>query len=426
MSSCPLAVRPLTGDEQLNTFYRLATETFIGSDQVHTVAAAFREYDERGPDFDPSQRRGVVEDGRLLGAYIMHERRMSIGPSRLSTACIAAVVTQPNERGRGIGRMLMEDATTHAQNRGHALLLLDGIPNFYRRFGYTDVFDETEHAINVAMVPPMAPAGLQIRPATLDDASELHALYRRHRGPYAGNFAWTLAHTTHRLWFQIERARAPIVVEDAPGSLVGYFYADEGSNRAFEVAADTRPATLALLQYHAPAATAEGHLPPAIWWRIPSDSRTLYLLADNLEGPAAVPRGERTPAIRSLTRQQSNEGWLARPASLFTLLDGMLPVWRERWARSNKPYEGALELCIDEERFALTLSERTVEVHEGSVDSAPTIELSPEALTQLVFGYRPVWWIANEQDQRVPSETRPVLEALFPPGGFWIAGIDAF
>ena len=63
---------------------------------------------------------------------------MHVGTARLLTGCIGAVVTYPDHRHLGVATALMHDALAYAQSHHYALLLLDGIPKFYYRYGYDD------------------------------------------------------------------------------------------------------------------------------------------------------------------------------------------------------------------------------------------------------------------------------------------------
>src|SRR6266536_2191689 len=59
------------------------------------------------------------------------------------------------------------------------------------------------------------------------------------------------------------------------------------------------------------------------------NSRTFYLLADRLP-------------VRSATRHQPREGWLARPAHLPTLFQAMLPEWQAGWRRRSPDWSGTV------------------------------------------------------------------------------------
>ena len=324
--------RALRGDEEIDAQYRLAVETFMRPEVVEPVAAAFRRFDERSAGLEPEGIRGVVEDGTLLGGYFVWERMMCMGAVRLPTACIGGVVTRQDQRMRGVGRALMEDAIAYATRREQALLLLDGVPNFYSRFGYTDIFDQAALGIDRGSIADEPVTGHRVRPAVLDDAPALHDLYHRHFGPYMGSFHWTLAEKRMELDFDLERGEEPAVVEDDSGAVRGYLYTDGDTNNADEAAADTWPALLALLQHHAPAAAGPPDEEPALWWQIPPDSHTAYLLAEYL----VVPDDRKAAVLRHRSRVRRNADWQARPAHLPTLIRAVLPLWQQRWERSNR------------------------------------------------------------------------------------------
>src|SRR5207302_5940939 len=98
------------------------------------------------------QLRGAFRDGEQLGSYIIFERMLRMGAAQVSTGCISAVVTYPAHRRQGVATALMQDATDYALSHRLALLLLDGIPKFYYRFGYSDVFDQSTQDIDRAAI----------------------------------------------------------------------------------------------------------------------------------------------------------------------------------------------------------------------------------------------------------------------------------
>lgn len=198
-----IIVRPLATGEEIDTYCYLATETFStpGGD-VATEARHWRCGVEAAPEFAPRQWRGAFIGERFAGGYLIYERELRAGAARLRTVCIGGVVTHPDHRMRGVGAALMRDAIAFAEQYDHTLLLLDGIPNFYHRWGYADVFDLTEHVIDraaISAIPATAASGCTTRPATLEDAPALLALYERHYAHYTGSFVRTLEHQRLRL-----------------------------------------------------------------------------------------------------------------------------------------------------------------------------------------------------------------------------------
>jgi len=297
----------------------------------------------------------------------------------------------------------MRDGIALAAERRQALLVLRGIPDFYHHFGYVDVMEVTEHAIERAQVLMLPASGYVVRPARPEDAPALLELYVRHYGAYTGSYARTRAQQEHLLR---HRTSPPLLALDPAGNPCGYLLLHGGDrSSAVEAAADRWPAALALLQYQAGLATGASELR----WPLPPDSPTYLHLADHLP-------------VRSETRSRPNAGWLARLGHLGALFEGLVPLWRERWRRARLDWSGVLGLEIGtsgdgilseaSERCFLELTPDNLHRRDES-STAQIVRLSPAIFSQLVFGYRPARWAA------VPAHLLAPLEVLFPPGVSW-------
>jgi GNAT superfamily N-acetyltransferase len=328
-----LVVRRLDADAEIDAYFRLAAGTFGSAPEPESRGPEWRREHESAPWHRPEQLRGAFRASRLVGGYVIGERRLIVGGARLLTGCIAGVVVREEQRKLGVGRALMHDAIAFAEANRHALLLLDGIPGFYQKFGYADVFDPTWHALKRAEVQRLEPSPCVVRPSTDQDAAALLDLYRRHVGAFdrtVEEVHWRLVH-----WDR------PAVAVDTAARVRGYMSPPRGDakERVGEVVADDWPAALALLHHHAELSPAE-----ELAWSIPPRAPLLYWLIDRLD-------------VRSTTSYSLNGWWMARPAHLPTLLEAMTPLWRERW-----PGPGPL----------------------------PDLSaLSPKLLVQLLFGFRP-------------------------------------
>lgn len=93
------------------------------------------------PGYRPEQVRSAYRHGEHLGGYRIYERLLRMGSARLATGCVGGVYTRAHARHQGVATALMHDALTYAQAHQYPLLSLDGIPNFYHRYGYCDVYD---------------------------------------------------------------------------------------------------------------------------------------------------------------------------------------------------------------------------------------------------------------------------------------------
>jgi GNAT superfamily N-acetyltransferase len=295
-----VVVRALASDAEFDAYFRLAAGTFSSQPDPESQGPVWRERETSAPWFRPEQLRGAFRGDEMLGGYLIAERCLLLRGARLLTGCIGGVVVREQARKQGIGRFLMEDAIGFAEANRHALLLLDGIPNFYHRFGYADVFDPTGHAFKRQDVLALEPSPFAVRAATKRDAEPMLDLYRRH----VGAFDRTLEEQRWRLPDE-ETERPELVAVDGAGRVRGYMLSPGGEKRerGGEVAADDWPAALALLRHHAELSTAE-----ELRWLIPPTAPLLYWLIDRFD-------------VTSVTTRVHRGFWMARPGHRGTLVE---------------------------------------------------------------------------------------------------------
>ncbi len=405
-SSPDFVIRSLTTAAEIEAFYWLNAQVFRPNHDTALMATRRRRFITEAPDFHPEQLRGAFLGTTYLGGYRIPAFTVQMGPARLRIGGIGAVAAA-----------LMRDAITYATQRRHALLLLDGIANFYAQFGYVNVLDSLTHAMASQEVHAHAPSPCTVRPATLDDAPALLALHQRHYGSYFGFFdrtqEWQEHFLRHRFIFAEEPPVMVLTPDDEP---CGYLLPFQGRTPAYhvlEVAADDWPATLALLQYHARLVEQMPDPPKELLWPLPPNSSTLYLLADNV-------------AVRSETHRVLNVGWMARPAHVPTLLHALIPLWQERMQRHTLAWSGILALEVDNTTCYLEVRSGTLRMRESLSATVETVRLTSHVFLQLLFGYRPLMWADNQPAQWIPAPLLPLLAILFPQVPAWIAGSDSY
>src|SRR5438034_728859 len=141
-SSPDFVIRSLTTAPEIEAFYRLNAQVFRPYHDTVLIATRRRRFITEAPDFHPEQLRGAFLGTTYLGGYRIPAFTMHMGPARLRICGIGGVVTHPAYRHLGIAGALMRAAITYGTPCQHALLLLDGIPNFYSQFGYVNILDE--------------------------------------------------------------------------------------------------------------------------------------------------------------------------------------------------------------------------------------------------------------------------------------------
>ena len=427
MHTSSIVVRPLADAAEYELHFQFADQAFSPNPSPESVRF-WQGVTTSRPDFRPEQLRGAFRDGEQVGSYILYERVLRMGEARLATGCIGSVVTYPAYRQQGVATALMLDAIEYARTYGQPLLLLDGIPKFYHRFGYSDVFDSFVQDIDRAAILGQPQSMHSVRAATVDDAARVLALYERHFGPLTGSFVRTVEQQTHRLAYR--SADIPMWLATHPdGDIEGYLSLgrpDEHS-QAREMAADNWAATLALMQYH--ARLLEGADAPAtLRYRLPPGSPVLQWIVDHLE--VSDTSHWRHPSDEWVMRSQMfhhrDAGWMARLVDLRTLAQAMLPELQARWRRSLSYWSGNVVLKVGDESWCLQIEGNEIGLGEQATDAGKAIELSPELFTQIVFGYRSIELAVQEQGRSVSHELLNVLSILFPIGHMWITASDWF
>jgi hypothetical protein len=307
--------------------------------------------------------------------------------------------------------------------------MLDGIPNFYYRYDYTDMFDVSTHDINYSAIMTLPASSYSVRAATLEDAAAVQALYNRHYGSYTGSFVRSLEMQRHRLEHRRPPGNPLWLAFDSLGKIKGYLSTSGGQEQAqaLEMAADDWEATVALLQYH--GRLLDGPEAPAfLSYRLPSDGTIVQELIDRLQ----VPDTSRWhhPSVEWGVRCQMYHhrfaGWMARLIHLSTLARELLPEWQTRWKRSLVCWSGDLQLAVGEETCLLRMDGDELLLIDGPGLAPDVVRLTPQQFIQALFGYRSVAAFLRHDGQPVADDLLTVLNVLFPTGHTWIPSSDWF
>ena len=94
----------------------------------------------------------AVSQGQTLGHVISSYVDLELVPDTRRVLQVGPLAVLPSHQRRGIGAALMHETTRIAEERGEPLLLIEGNPTYYGRFGFTRA---DEHGIEP---PPEARA----------------------------------------------------------------------------------------------------------------------------------------------------------------------------------------------------------------------------------------------------------------------------
>jgi predicted N-acetyltransferase YhbS len=422
LSLTPITVRPLATPTEYQTYFHMADQAF-SYHPSREDERRWQDYILRMPGFRAEQLRDAFRADQQLGGYTMFDRVMRMGTARISTGCIGAVVTANEHRRQGVASALMHDAIDYARQRGHTLLMLDGIPRFYYRYGYTDIYDVSSLEVDHAAILAHKPHPYHIRAATPDDADAMLALYNRCYASYTGSFERSLETQTYYLR---EGRQKGMVAQAENGDIEGYLYLHlEEQARAREVAATDWPALHALLYYHA-TRFDEHDAPATLHYILSPDSLLAHWMIDHLEVPDTSQWHGATleGAVHGRSYHHRHAAWMARIVHLPTLMAALLPELQERWRRTLASWHGELVFTIGDEAFALHIHDRTVQLVEVPGTTSAHVTLSSQQFVEVLFGYRPLSYFVHTR--ALEGEPGQALALLFPAGHTWIPASDWF
>lgn len=140
----------------------------------------------------------LEENGAPLSGMMALSFSMKLNGRRLKVAGVAAVVTSPEQRGRGLAARLMTIAHRRFQDSGHqaALLFSDIGTEYYARFGYVP-WPTTRFTLQAP--PGKLARGLAVREAKAGDLPVMRALQEAFQKPFAFKLERPVAYWKHQV-----------------------------------------------------------------------------------------------------------------------------------------------------------------------------------------------------------------------------------
>lgn len=347
---------------------------------------------------------------RIVASLCLIPWQLQYAGVALRAAEMGVVGTLEEYRGRGLQRALNARFGELLRAGGYDLSHIQGIPYFYRQFGYEYALPlEAWWRLETHMLPVEPPAGYRCRPACLDDLPTL--VHRYDEAAAALDIAALRDEATWRYLLgpalATETAADTWLVCDPAGAPIGYFrVARQGFGDGLIVAEasllspDAALAALATLR----RLTLE-HAKPFARLNLPAET-------------ALVVVGRSLGAYDG-----SAYGWQIRLPDPLALLGKLAPVFERRLAASS--YAGlSHDLVIDlyRQQLALRFVDGRLAVVEAAAPGAPAdLRLPPQLLAPLLFGHRSLDEIAPMYpDAFTPGQTRPLIDTLFPKLRAWL------
>jgi len=355
-----------------------------------------------GALFAPGYTRVAVADGRVVSAVVMAPRSIRFGPVTVPAVTVGPVGTHDRYRKRGYAAMAMDDASRHMQESGILVAYLQGIPNFYHRFGYYPYMAPGKLAFKREDARKEARPG-KLRAMTRRDLPAVRAVYEQ---ATAGRLCaaarddkvweWLMG-CGRRTWL----FRKPHVILDGRGRVCGHVtipWQQELTAAEIVVRPDEaacRSALGALVAYARKKERQEIALP------LPWDDPLAVLVRHYVPADYKVSSG-------------STGGALLKVVDLPALMKRLEPLLTRRW-REARCALAPVEFTIQGEVGQVGLKVSRDGVRVGPPVPRRRVRIPERWLPGLLTGYHPPEQIAPRKGAHVPAGLMPVMKALFPP-----------
>lgn len=351
----------------------------------------------------------IVKDECSIARLWIADRQMRIGPCPVLTAGIAGVGTDPEYRGQGLARRVLEASLELMQREGYDASMLFGIQDFYHKFGFATCFPERQLSLDTRDAE-RAEKQLAIRSMRPDDLPHITRLYNRDNAERTGSVVRDSTWRGFAMGSDFGVETDTKVVLNVQGRIGGYVVCDKTLDRcrAAEVGGRTEAVFSTILHFLARRSV-----------QLRREEISLALPIDHLFARYCQSYG-----CRGQTRFIRNAGPKGRITQLQPFLDKILPVLAERWGQQNR--ERALALTTDIGTSVLRWRRGRLATDKTAAKSALNVRVGQDALMLLAMGYHPADDLRTRGALNTNKEALAILARLFPLQTAHMAWPDRF
>ena len=367
----------------------------------------------QGPVFDPEHTRITVAAGRVVSAVAMGPRMMRFGSVAVPAMTIGPVGTHDRFRKHGYGFAAMNDASNWMRDNGILIGYLQGIPDFYYRFGYYPYMTPTRVKLQRENARKQA-AKAKVRAMTPDDVPAVAALYENAMAgrictAVRGRELWQwLLGPGRKSWL----FRNPKLIFDPAGKLCGYFTnnsKDQLDIKEVVVRADEAACRAALGALVAEARRREiKEISLPIGWN----------------DPLALFTRQHVAAEFSVFSNPTG-GSVLKIVDFPKLMKALEPLFTQRWCEANTSL-APVQFSVQSELGTVGIAVSKAGVQVGPAGKGPSVRVPQRWLSALLTGYHTADDIAGSEGVSIPAKLKPVLDVLFPRNWPWVHQADNY
>jgi len=346
----------------------------------------------------------IKDDGRMISTLNLIPVTWSLGGVLLKVAEMGHVGTLPEYRGKGLIRRLIGEFHVDVEDQGYDLAAIEGVPYFYRQFGYeyaVPLLEETK--IRLDQIPESR-SGIKVRPFIDKDVAKAMALLegsqrKFHVHSVRDEQVWRMQHET-KIASDPEPFEAYAVEEKA--ELTAYFRVRQNLKgkeliltEITEVDQLSAQTVLGFLKHY-------------------GMERDLEILSSNIS--YEEPFTEHLLALGAVKRVPPY-AWQLRVTDYVKIFEKLKSLFESRLAAST--YHRLSEtLCFNFRLYTIQLTIKDGEIMDirkisGSQRSA--IGLNPLVFVQLLMGYKSRQELEDAfPDVRIAASHRHLVDVLFP------------
>jgi predicted N-acetyltransferase YhbS len=357
----------------------------------------------RGPVFDPEHTRVTIAGGRVVAAVTMAPRMIRFGPVSVPAVTVGPVGTHDQHRRRGYAAAAMNDACRYMAENGILLGYLQGIPNFYYRFGYYPYMAPSTVKFGREEARKVAGKGT-LRAMKRADLPEVRRIFDRTTAGRTcaserddGVWQWLMGPGTKTWLFG-----RPRVIVDGEGEICGYTTVSPGhwgirGEVIVRQDEDACRAALGALVRDARRNEQKEIVLPVPW----DDALGVFI----------------RQFVAAEWRMTSNPtgGAVMRIADFPALMERLQPMFEQRWREAQTslpPVEFSFSCELGKVGFRIGRNGVAV----GTPSSRRQVKVPQRWLSGLLTGYYTPADIAERDGCAIPGKLTPYLEILFPAG----------